>query len=153
MAIAEIWNNCDRSVFSVPIVSVCHKSTPQIMHHAFKTWCIVSMNWIGVEIWPLNRRECWILHRFFIEKSMVFWPVFKFAILDKFSLTLQKIILTKNGVWNLNPQYSKAKSEKAMPHKRNRHYIVLVFYLHSSRYNKKDLTFSISAYKLIQVCL
>ena len=44
MAIAEIWNNCDRSVFSVPIVSVCHKSTPQIMHHAFKTWCIVSMN-------------------------------------------------------------------------------------------------------------
>ena len=42
IAIVAIWNNCDRSVLSVLVVPVHQNRTHKLMHHAFKTWCIVS---------------------------------------------------------------------------------------------------------------
>ena len=44
IAIVAIWNNCDRSVLSVLVVPVHQNRTHKLMHHAFKTWCIVSTN-------------------------------------------------------------------------------------------------------------
>ena len=44
IAIVAIWNNCDRSVLSVLFVPAHQNRTHKIMHHVFKTWCIVSMS-------------------------------------------------------------------------------------------------------------